>query len=204
MRKFTQLFLIALIAAAGFAFTFSINGYNVGDAAEGFTLKNVDGKMVSLTDYKDAKGFVVIFTCNHCPYAKAYEQRIIDLDKKYAGKGYPVIAISSNDAEEYPADSYENMAKRAKEKKYPFPYLYDETQEVAKKFGALKTPHVYILKKDQDALQVAYIGAIDDNSEDAKKVKVKYAENALGELLAGKEVTTKETKAIGCTVKYKK
>jgi peroxiredoxin len=204
MKKYSNLMMSIAVAATAFAFTFAVSAYKVGDKAEGFTLKNVDGKMVSLADYKKAKGFIVVFTCNHCPYAKAYEQRIIDLDKKYAAKGYPVIAINSNDAVQYPDDSFENMAKRAKDKKYSFPYLYDESQDIAKKFGALKTPHVYILKKDKETLKVEYIGAIDDNSEDAAQVKVKYAENALEELLAGKEVTTKETKAIGCGIKFKK
>jgi peroxiredoxin len=204
MKRYSRLFMIAVTAMAAFAFTFSISGYKVGDAAEGFTLKNVDSKMVSLSDYKNAKGFVVIFTCNHCPFAKAYEERIIDLDNKYAKKGFPVIAINSNDVKIAPDDSFENMVARAKSKNFPFPYLYDESQEVAKKFGALKTPHIYILKKDKAGMKVEYIGAIDDNSEDASLVKVKYVENALDELLSGKEVTTKETKAIGCSLKYKK
>lgn len=206
MKKRLKFSLTASLAMVMFAFMVPDSGYKVGDRVKNFRLKNVDGKQVSLTDYNydDAKGFIVIFTCNHCPYAKAYEQRIIDLDKKYAEKGYPVIAINPNDAEAYPEDSYQNMVKRAKSKKYPFPYLHDETQEVARTFGALKTPHVYILKKEADALTVAYIGAIDDNSEDAALVKDKYVENAVEELLAGKAVSVPETKAIGCSVKYRK
>jgi peroxiredoxin len=186
------------------AFILKTSGYKVGDTAQDFKLKNVDGKEISLSNYKEAKGFIVIFTCNHCPYAKAYEQRIINLDKMYAPQGYPVIAINPNDPVAYPDDSFENMVKRAKDKKYSFPYLVDETQNVAKQYGALKTPHVYILKKENDGLMVMYIGAIDDNSEDAKQVKAKYAENALNELIAGKPVTVAETKAIGCGVKWKK
>src|SRR5262245_43119015 len=112
--------------------SFSPSGYHVGDRVKDFSLKNTDGKMVSLADYKTAKGFIVVFTCNHCPYAKAYEQRIIDLNNMYASKGFPVIAISSNDAVKVPEDSYDNMSSRAKEKKYSFPYLYDESQTVAK------------------------------------------------------------------------
>src|SRR6185503_3816911 len=104
--------------------SFASLGYKVGDKTEDFKLKNVDGKMVSLADYNDAKGFIVIFTCNHCPYAKAYEQRIIDLDKKYKTAGFPVIAISSNDPAVVPDDSYNNMVTRAKEKGYAFPYLF--------------------------------------------------------------------------------
>jgi peroxiredoxin len=204
MKRITTLATAFTLVMLISAFTFSLNGYKPGDTAEDFKLKNVDGKEITLAGYKDAKGFIVVFTCNHCPFAKAYEQRILELDKKYAAQGYPVIAINPNDPIAYPDDSFENMVKRAKEKKYTFPYLIDETQEVAKKYGALKTPHVYILKKDKAALKVEYIGAIDDNSEDAAQVKIKYAEAALDELLAGKPVAVKETKAIGCGVKWKK
>lgn len=178
-------------------------GYKVGDNAIDFKLKNVDGKMVSLADYKKAKGFVVVFTCNHCPYAVAYQDRIIALDKKYKELGYPVIAINPNDAVSYPADSFENMVQRAQEKGFTFPYIYDETQQIAKTYGALKTPHVYVLQKEGKNLVVKYIGAIDDNSQDETAVKSTYLAYALDELLAGKPVTTAETKAIGCSIKWK-
>jgi len=178
-------------------------GYAVGDKVTDFKLMNVDGKTVSLADYKDASGIIVVFTCNHCPFAKAYEQRIQDLNKKYASKGYPVVAISPNDKDIVPEDSYEEMQKHAKEKGYDFPYLYDETQETAKAFGATRTPHVYILKKEKDNLTVKYIGAIDDNTNDPAAVKTRYVENALAELMKGKEVTVNSTKAIGCTIKWK-
>jgi len=181
----------------------SLAGYNVGDKVNDFKLKNVDGKMVSLADYKDAKGVIVIFTCNHCPYAQAYEQRIMDLDKMYAAKGYPVVAINSNDPVAYPADSFEEMIKRSKEKSYSFPYLIDETQDIAKIFGAAKTPHVYLLSKNKDVYTVEYIGAIDDNSESAADVKAKYVENAIAELNSGKKVSVNSTKAIGCSIKWK-
>ena len=175
-----------------------------GDKAKDFKLKNVDGKMVSLADYKDAKGFIVVFTCNHCPFAKAYESRIIDLDKKYASKGYPVVAINPNDPAIESEDSYDNMVKRAKEKNYPFPYLFDETQENAMAYGATRTPHVYVLSRKGEEFIVEYIGAIDDNADDPSAVKTKYVENAVNELLAGKKVSTASTKAIGCTIKWKK
>ncbi len=178
-------------------------GYNVGDKAKDFKLKNVNGKMVSLADYKSAKGFIVVFTCNHCPFAKAYESRIMDLDKKYASQGFPVIAISSNDKDAVPEDAPDKMAARAKEKNYTFPYLFDESQDIAKTYGAAKTPHVFILTKKGADLKVEYIGAIDDNSDDATKVKTKYVENALTEIMAGKPVTTSTTKAIGCTIKWR-
>lgn len=178
-------------------------GYNVGDQASDFKLKNVDGKFVSLADYPDAKGFIIIFTCNHCPYAKAYQDRIIALDKKYKLLGYPVIAISPNDPEIVPEDSYENMVLVAKEKGFTFPYLFDGTQEVYRKYGAKRTPHVYLLEKEAGGLIVRYIGAIDDNYEDAALVKTPYLANAVDALLAGKTPDPTFTKAIGCSIKDK-
>lgn len=175
-------------------------GYEVGDSAADFKLKNVDGKMVSLADYTSAKGFIVIFDCNTCPYSKAYNERIIALNKKYASVGYPVIAINANDASQSSGDSYEEMVRVAKEKGYGFPYLVDESQSVAKTFGATNTPHVFILTKE---LKVAYIGAIDDSARKAEAVSKKYVETAVDELLAGKKVTTSKTKAIGCGIKWK-
>lgn len=177
------------------------NGYEVGDKAEDFRLKNVDGKMVSLSDYKDAKGFIVIFTCNHCPYAKLYEDRIIALDKKYAPMGYPVIAINPNDPEVQPEDSYDKMIVRSKEKDFTFPYLFDEGQQVYPKFGATRTPHVYLLDK---SLVVRYIGAIDDSPQDADAVENRYVEDAISALKDGKSPDPAVTKAIGCSIKYKR
>ena len=179
-------------------------GYQIGDKAADFKLKNVDGKMVALSDYQNAKGFIVVFTCNHCPFAKAYEERIMDLDKKYADKGYPVVAISPNDKSIVPEDSFEEMQARAKDKKYSFVYLYDETQGVAKSFGATRTPHIFILNKEKKGLVVKYIGAIDDNTDDPSAVKTKYVENAMDEILNGKAVSQNFTKAVGCTIKWKK
>ncbi len=178
--------------------------YTVGDRVKDFRLKNVDGTMVSLADFKGAKGVMVIFTCNHCPYAKAYEQRILELNNRYASSGYPVVAINPNDAVSYPDDSFEEMVKRSNEKKYTFPYLHDETQNVAREFGAIKTPHVYLLSKKGDIFVVEYIGAIDDNSEDASAVKTKFVENAITDLNANKKVSQNNTKAIGCSIKWKK
>ncbi len=175
-------------------------GYEVGDTAADFKLKNVDGKMVSLSDYKNAKGFIVIFDCNTCPYSKAYNERIIALNKKYASVGYPVVAINSNDPSKSSGDSFEEMVRVAKEKGYDFPYLVDESQTVAKSFGATNTPHVFVLTKD---LKVAYIGAIDDSARKAEAVTKKYVETAVDELLAGKKVSTSKTKAIGCGIKWK-
>lgn len=185
-------------------FTVNAQGYSVGDIAENFNLKNVDGKMISLYDYSHAeKGAVVVFTCNHCPYAIAYEDRIIELDKEFRKKGYPVIAINPNDPVLYPKDSYEEMIIRSKEKNFPFPYIFDETQEVYKMYGAKRTPHVYLLSKVDNKFVVSYIGTIDNNYKDASLVTEKYLANAINALLSGKKPSPELTKAVGCSIKDK-
>lgn len=176
-------------------------GYDIGDIATDFKLKNIDGKMVSLADYKDAKGFIVTFTCNTCPYAVLYEDRINDLNKKYASKGYPVIAIMPNNPNVQPGDSFKAMQERAEAKGFTFPYLMDEGQKIYPQFGATKTPHMYILQKTDKGNVVKYIGAIDDNYKDASAVTKKYVENAVDALLRGEEVAETKTRAIGCTIK---
>ena len=179
-------------------------GYGVGDYAKDFKLENIDGKKVSLSDYSDAKGFIVVFTCNTCPYAKAYESRIIDLDKNYASKGFPVVAINPNDITQQPGDSMDEMKKRAKDKGYSFAYLRDDSQEVAKAFGATKTPHVYLLNKESDGkFKVEFIGAIDDSPNDASDVSETYVEDAINALLSGGKPSVTEKRAIGCTIKWK-
>ncbi len=178
-------------------------GYKVGSDVADFSLKNIDGQMVSMADYKEAKGYIVVFTCNTCPYAKMYEQRIEALNQMYASKGFPVLAINSNDVTKQPDDSFEKMQNRANEKSYSFPYLYDESQAIATRFGATRTPHVFVVSKNSDKLKVAYIGAIDNNPKDAAAADVKYVEDAINSLLAGDAVETDFTKAIGCTIKWK-
>lgn len=172
-------------------------GYEVGDTASDFKLKNVDGRIVSLADYKEAKGFIVIFDCNTCPYSKAYNERIIALHDMYVTKGFLVIAINANDGS---GDSFADMIKLAKKKNYSFPYLFDETQQVAKTFGATNTPHVFILTKE---LKVAYIGTIDDNARDAKAVTKRYVEDAVNALLSNQSIAITKTKAIGCGIRWK-
>src|SRR5690606_37630067 len=183
--KFLGAFAIIVVL---FAFTVSksadaVNGYKVGDVATDFSLKNIDGKKVSLKDFKDAKGYIVVFTCNHCPYAQAYEDRIVALDRKYKKQGYPVIAINPNNPEKLKDDSFENMQVRAKEKGFTFPYLLDEGQKIYPQYGATKTPHVYVLQKTAKGNVVKYIGAIDDNYEDEAAVTKKYVEDAVNSLL---------------------
>lgn len=199
-----KLILLALIAVAGLSFKTAESGYKVGDKAMDFKLKNVDGKTVSLTDYKNVKGYIVVFTCNHCPYAQAYESRIMALDKMYAAKGYPVIAISPNDPVGEPQDSYANMQKRAAERKYTFPYLIDETQNITRAYGATATPHVYVLQKTASGNVVQYIGAIDDDTEGKNPNKNNYVQKAVNALLNGTKPEITSTKAIGCSIKWKK
>ena len=202
MKTFVKYLATLIITSLALTSAFA-QGYKVGDEATDFKLKNIDGKMVSLGDYKDAKGIIVIFTCNHCPYAVAYEDRIIALDKKYKALGYPVIAINPNDPEVQPQDSFELMKERAKSKGFTFPYLIDEGQKIYPKYGAQRTPHVYILKKEGKKNIVKYIGAIDNNYKNANDADQKYVENALDALLKGQEPEVKSTVAIGCTIKTK-
>jgi len=179
------------------------DGVKVGDSAPAFTLKNVDGKMYSFENIKDAngkspKGYVIIFTCNTCPYAIANEQRIISLHEKYAPKGYPVVAIQPNNPAAKPGDSFEAMQANAKEKKFPFLYLIDAKQEVFPQYGATKTPHVFLVDAE---LKVRYIGAIDDSVREEANVGEKFVENAINALAAGKEPSPTITKAIGCGIR---
>ena len=178
-----------------------ILSYQIGDVAEDFKLKNVDGKMVSLADYEEAKGFIVIFTCNTCPVSMANEDRIIDLNEKYQDKGYPVIAINPNNPKISSGDSYELMKVRAKEKSFEFPYLFDDGQKVYPTYGASKTPHVYVLNKENNELIVRYIGSIDDSARNSGAVKTKFVENAVDALSKGVLVEVASTKAIGCAIK---
>ena len=196
MKK-TILGLLCIVALG--AATLNTNGYQVGDTAEDFSLMGVDDQMHSLADYEDAKGFVVIFTCNHCPYSVAYEDRIIALHAEY-GEDYPVIAINPNDPVSYPSDNFENMKVRAQEKGFTFDYLFDDGQQVFPKFGATKTPHVFLLDKE---LKVQYIGAI-DNSTEAADVTKTYLADAIESLQAGESPKVTSTKAIGCGIKVAK
>jgi peroxiredoxin len=195
ITTFALIFIVALSSHAQ-------TGYGIGDKVKDFSLKNIDGSMVSMSDHADAKGYIVIFSCNHCPWVVLYEDRMIELHNTYSQKGYPVIAINSNDSLVAPDDSYSKMIVRAGEKEFPFVYLYDETQEIAKQFGAVRTPQVYIVSRE--TMTVEYIGTIDNNPKEPEAVTQSYVRDALDELLQKNEVTLKETKAIGCTIKWRK
>ncbi len=197
-----KMLLTLCLSASFFMMAFTGNpGYKVGDTATDFSLKNIDDTFVSLSDYQEAKGFIVIFTCNTCPIAKMYEDRIIDLHNKYASMGYPVIAINPNDPDVKPGDSFDKMKVRAKEKGFEFPYLFDAGQTIFPQYGATKTPHVYLLDNE---LTVKYIGAIDDNPQNADGVEEKYVEAAIFNMEKDSDPDPSFTRAVGCSIKVKR
>ena len=177
------------------------SGYDIGDIATDFNLENIDGKFVSLSDFNDAKGFIIVFTCNTCPYAVLYEDRIEALNKKYASQGYPLIAIMPNNVQTKPGDSMKSMQQRAIDKGFTFPYLIDAGQKIYPQYGATKTPHVYILESTTRGPVVRYIGGIDDNYKDATLVKTNYVEDAIEALKKGNLIKQATTRAIGCSIK---
>jgi peroxiredoxin len=199
MKKLFFMFSMMFLAVS-----VSGQGYQVGDKAADFRLLNVDGNYVSLSDYEDVDGIVLIFSCNHCPYVVAYEDRMIELHNEYAPKGFPVLAINPNDTIAEPRDSYTKMIERAQEKNFPFNYIIDADQEVYPIYGATRTPHIFLLEKVGDDFVVAYIGAIDDNYRDASQVEEHFLANAIDALLAGNRPDPDFTRAIGCTIKSRK
>jgi peroxiredoxin len=198
MRKVTALAAILVLAGAMQSPAAPIG---IGAPLPAFSLKNVDGRAVSATDFSDKTALVVVFSCNHCPYAQAYQDRLIALQKQYAARGVQFVLINPNDPKRQPQDSFENMQKRAAEKAYPFPYLFDETQAVAKVYGAARTPEVFVFGPDR---KLIYQGRIDDNTEE-KQVKTHDLSGALDLLLAGTpgNIPAPVTKAFGCTIKWR-
>ncbi|SMO38585.1 AhpC/TSA family protein [Saccharicrinis carchari] len=172
----------------------------IGDTAPGFKLKNIDNSYVALDHYHSEKGVILIFTCNHCPYSKLYEDRIVALDTKYKRKGFPVVALNPNNPKTSKEDAFDKMIIRAEDKGFTFPYLVDNVG-IYKAYGATKTPHVYLLENEESHFTVSYIGAIDDSPKDAGKVKQAYLAEAIDAILAGNKPRLKETKAIGCSIK---
>lgn len=204
MKKLTILFSLAFVACL--AMNVQAQEGMVGKVMKDLPkMKDATngGKMVSLASFKKAKGFILIFTCNHCPYSKAYEDRIVALDKKYKKKGYPVIAVNPNDPDKYPTDSYKAMITRAKEKGFTFPYLLDKTSNVARDYKATKTPHTYILKKQGNKYKIVYIGAIDDSARDESNISAKYVEKAMADIIKGKTPAKNYSRAVGCSIKYR-
>lgn len=168
-----------------------------------FALKNVDGKIVSLNDYPEAKGFIIVFTCNHCPFAKLYPKRLNQLVQKYKPLGVPLIAISSTDTLMYAEDSYENMVSKARSGKYNYPYLYDNLQSVARNYKAERTPQVFVIWKENGVYTLKYNGAIDDNGAEPDRVSRQYVATAVDELLNDKPVSNVMTRSVGCKINFR-
>lgn len=211
MKIYLWLSMVLLSGVAAVAATINFKattlqktgGYQIGDVVANFNLKNVSGNNVSLSDYASSKGVIVIFTSNHCPFAKAYEDRLIALHAKYASQGFSVIAINPGNPVTQLDDSFEKMKERASAKGYNYPYLSDETQQTAKIFGAARTPQAFVLQKTGNNFTVRYIGMIDDNPQDPAGASKFYVEDAVNNLLSGKPVVTTITKPIGCAIKWK-
>lgn len=194
-----KIFIISI-----FTFVLILRSFAQNDTTSlDFSLKNVDGNFISLKDYPEAKGFIIIFTCNHCPFAKLYPKRLNKLNKKYHHKGFPLLAISSTDTILYAEDTYDNMVIKANKEKFNFPYLYDETQSVAKFYKAERTPQAFVLFKENNNWVIKYNGAIDDNGAEPKKVKVDYVSDAVEALLKNQKVLIMETKSIGCKIMFR-
>lgn len=171
-----------------------------GDEAITFELPGTDGETHSLADYRSKAAVAVIFTCNHCPYARAWEDRIVSIQDDYADRGVQVLAINANDAGKYPDDGFPQMRQRAEEKRFSFPYLRDESQEVAAAYGAERTPEVFLFDGDR---RLVYHGAVDDNYDDPNAVREHYLRDAIEAVLSGEEPGTPETPPVGCTIKWK-
>jgi len=211
IKNIKTIFLLGIVLTGLLAFTpaneehklSADKGYAIGDVVADFKLKSTTGNLVSMADNRAVKGYIIVFTCNHCPFSKAYESRIMALDKKFASQGYPVLAINPNDPSAYEEDSFENMQAVARAKGYTFAYLQDETQATSKAFGVSRTPSAYVVKKEGDKYILQYIGGIDDNTQDANAVTKRYVDDAVSNLLAGRPVVNNFTKSVGCAVKWK-
>ena len=195
--------LLVLLLAQSVVWAQTPKGYNLGDGVADFHLKNVDGRTVTLADYRAQKGLIVVFTSNHCPFAKTYEDRLIALDRKFAPQGYPILAIMPNDPAAYEDDSFDKMQVRAREKAYPYAYVMDETQSTAKAFGATRTPQVYVMKQTNGQFILEYVGTIDDSPQDGASAQRRYVDEAVSNLLTGRPVQSPITKPIGCGIKWK-
>jgi len=193
--------LVLILTQSGIAQ--NTKGYNLGDAIADFRLKNVDNRQVTLADYRSQKGLIVVFMSNHCPFSKAYEDRLVALDRKFSPQGYPVLAIMPNDPKAYEDDSFENMQIRSREKSYSFAYAIDETQATSRAFGSTRTPEVYVLKQAGGQFVLEYMGAIDDSPQDGASAQRRYVDEAVSSLLNGRPVQSPITKPIGCAIKWK-
>jgi peroxiredoxin len=175
-------------------------GSKVPAAVAKTKMKNVDGKMLSIADVSGKAGTLVVFTCNHCPFAKAWEQRIVELGNAYAGKGIGVLLVNANDPTQHAEDGFEEMQAHAKSRGMKIPYVVDDTSAVARAFGASVTPEAFLFDKSG---KLAYHGTIDDNRQEADKVKARYLKDALDAVVAGKTPAVPETKGLGCSIKFR-
>lgn len=171
----------------------------IGSKLPVFNLMAVDDNFYSQESFNDKKGIVVMFSCNHCPYVQAYEERVKEIQNKYKNE-LQIIAINSNDDINYPDDSFEKMKERAKEQNFNFLYLRDSDQSVAKLFGATHTPELFLFNEKRE---LTYHGKVDDNWKDPDLVSEKYLQNAIEEMLNNKIISIPETFSIGCTIKWK-
>ena len=175
-------------------------GLPIGSSMVDFSLKGVDSRIYEPKNFADKKAVVVVFSCNHCPYAQAYETRMIQLQQDYMQRGVSLVAINSNDETGYPEDSFPNMAKRAKERSFNFLYLRDESQNTARQYGAICTPHCFAFDTNR---RLQYKGRIDDNWRNPQEVKTRDLRNALDAILTGTTPSVQETRPYGCSIKWK-
>ncbi len=199
-----KIFFTAVLAMASLLTTAQVKTLLPGASAPAIALQNIDEKSVSFANYPEAKGFIVVFTCNTCPYSKAYEQRLIELQNTYSAQGFPLLAINPNDPEASQGDSFEQMKTHAQTSHFNFPYLYDPGQTVTKLYGAKNTPTVFVVQKTTAGNIIAYAGAIDNDTQNSNPNKTRYVEEALKAIMNGKTPSVSSTKAIGCTVKWKR
>lgn len=171
-----------------------------GEKAHNFLLPGIDGKTYSLNDFSDKEVLVIVFMCNHCPYVQACWQRLIKLQDKFKEKGIQLVGINANDDRDYPEDSFEKMKEYAARQSHNFPYLRDESQEVAKKYGAVCTPDIFVYDENRE---LVYHGRIDDNWQDEKKVTKRELEEALNALVRGEKPSRDQKPSMGCSIKWK-
>ncbi len=200
LALFAFAFIASLMAQAQ---TPVAKGYAVGDAVADFQVRNITNQFVNLADYANQKGVVVVFMANHCPFSKAYEDRLMAVHNKFAAQGYPVLAVQASDVTIYPEDAFEVVQSRSRDRSFPFPYTIDESQSVARAFGATRTPQTFVLTRTNGKFVVQYMGAIDDNPQDAAGVQKHYLDDALVSLTTGRVIQTNTTRPIGCAVKWK-
>lgn len=200
MTRRTLLAILVLALASSLSFGGPVLSMGAAIPMSDVKMKSVDGKELTLADVKKPAGTLVVFTCNHCPFAKMWETRIVELGNTYAAKGIGVVAVNANDPEVAADDSYDKMIERAKERGMQFPYVVDATSNVARAFGASRTPEAFLFDANG---KLIYHGAIDDNGQEPEKVTNTYLKNALDAVVGGKDVPVKETKSIGCGIKFR-